>query len=339
MNAKRARSGSAVLLGPRCASWKPCYVVFCPKSCPCAVNVRQEILYVSFSYACPGHPHLLLPLLPLLLGVPDDAGAFSVIDLGMQRIGMVARNTAIATRALDVSRAGMGHLLPGKRALVRLPRTAGSGPVVVGAVWLQPRQLHHARYARYARGGQVVERRIVTSSFSSDDDREASSEAGKYSSSVDDVVGFGRVIRDPRKSKADVLRDSLASSANVPGNPKASAPGGASRTLEKTGKPVILSNSEMKTQDEWAQLDEHINEYPGERSFKAIGAGEADFVRSMRECVEKVVGGIEENQMDTKESSGGKYVSVTFRVVVQSAEEMKEIYELMKGDGRLKFFI
>ena len=176
---------------------------------------------------------------------------------------------------------------------------------------------------------------VLASSFSPDGASEGG-DPGKYSSSADDVVGFGRVIRDPRKSKADVLRDSLASTAAVPGNPKSAKP---ASTLEKTGKPIVLSDGDGKTADEWAQLDEHVNEYPGERSFKAIGAGEADFVRSMRECVERVVGGIEDGQMDTKESSGGKYVSVTFRVMIQSAEEMKEIYEGMKRDGRMKFFI
>jgi len=263
----------------------------------------------------------------------------------MQGIGKVAMRTVVAVvavRALHISRAGVGPL-QGQSPLVR-DSLGGFGH----------RQIHHARRAGRGRSrGRVVsvERTLVMSSFSSDDERDAkrderdaSGDAGKYSSSVDDVVGFGRVIRDPRKSKADVLRDSLASSANVPGNPKASrtsGPGGPlnSRTLEKTGKPIILGNADAKTQDEWAQLDEHINEYPGERSFKAIGAGEADFVRSMRECVEKVVGGIEDNQMDTKESSGGKYISVTFRVMVNSPDEMKEMYELMKGDGRLKFFI
>jgi len=286
----------------------------------------------------------------------SSSGAFSrrVLYKEMQGIGKVAMRTVVAVvavRAMHISRAGVGPL-QGQSPLVR-DSLGGFGH----------RQIHHARRAGRGRSrgrGRVVsvERTLVMSSFSSDDERDdkrderdakrderdASGDAGKYSSSVDDVVGFGRVIRDPRKSKADVLRDSLASSANVPGNPKASrtsGPGGPlnSRTLEKTGKPIILGNADAKTQDEWAQLDEHINEYPGERSFKAIGAGEADFVRSMRECVEKVVGGIEDNQMDTKESSGGKYISVTFRVMVQSPDEMKEMYELMKGDGRLKFFI
>lgn len=187
----------------------------------------------------------------------------------------------------------------------------------------------------------LARRDVHVSSFSSDGNDQSSSDSedgnsGKYSSSVDDVVGFGRVIRDPRKSKADVLRDSLASTAAVPGNPKASKSSGI---LEKTGKPIVLRNSEDKTQDEWAQLDEHVNEYPGERSFKAIGIGEADFVQSMRECVEQVVGAIEDGQVETKESSGGKYVSVTFKVMIQSADDMKEIYEGMKRDGRMKFFI
>ena len=279
----------------------------------------------------------------------SSSSAFSrrVLYKEMQGIGKVAMRTVVAVvavRAMHISRAGVGPL-QGQSPLVR-DSLGGFGH----------RQIHHARRAGRGRSrgrGRVVsvERTLVMSSFSSDDERDAkrderdaSGDAGKYSSSVDDVVGFGRVIRDPRKSKADVLRDSLASSANVPGNPKASrtsGPGGPlnSRTLEKTGKPIILGNADAKTQDEWAQLDEHINEYPGERSFKAIGAGEADFVRSMRECVEKVVGGIEDNQMDTKESSGGKYISVTFRVMVNSPDEMKEMYELMKGDGRLKFFI
>ncbi len=276
----------------------------------------------------------------------------------MQGIGKVARSTVVAARALHVSRAGMGPVpvKPVPSAPARLPRTAGSRQAGVvcgvggggggGMGALGPRQLHQARHARRGRG-VTAERTLVTSSFSPDDEgdtsndtssdtsSDTSNDTSKYSSSVDDVVGFGRVIRDPRKSKADVLRDSLASNAkSAPGDPSLNP-----RTLEKTGKPIILSNAETKTQDEWAQLDEHINEYPGERSFKAIGAGEADFVRSMRECVEKVVGGIEDSQVDTKESSGGKYVSVTFLVMVQSPEEMKEIYELMKGDGRLKFFI
>jgi hypothetical protein len=43
--------------------------------------------------------------------------------------------------------------------------------------------------------------------FSSSEDDE--SDGSKYSTSEDDVVGFGRVIRDPRMSKRDILKESL----------------------------------------------------------------------------------------------------------------------------------
>jgi len=48
-------------------------------------------------------------------------------------------------------------------------------------------------------------RRVLLFSFSQDDE----SDGAKYSTSEDDVVGFGRVIRDPRMSKRDILKDSL----------------------------------------------------------------------------------------------------------------------------------
>ena len=46
-----------------------------------------------------------------------------------------------------------------------------------------------------------------TKVFSSSEDDE--SDGAKYSTSEDDVVGFGRVIRDPRMSKRDILKESL----------------------------------------------------------------------------------------------------------------------------------
>lgn len=59
---------------------------------------------------------------------------------------------------------------------------------------------------------QLVCHRMMHSSrctkiFSSSEDEE--SDGAKYSTSEDDVVGFGRVIRDPRMSKRDILKESL----------------------------------------------------------------------------------------------------------------------------------
>jgi putative lipoic acid-binding regulatory protein len=146
----------------------------------------------------------------------------------------------------------------------------------------------------------------------------------KYSSSEDDVVGFGRVIRDPRKSKADVLRESL----------------GTDKVHQevKNINPTIMIDNENP--GEWDQLDQHINEYPGERTFKAIGFGGDEFVKAMRDCVESVLGTLDDTVVQTKESSGGKYISVTFGpVVVENPEQIKDIYSKMQEDGRMKFFL
>lgn len=151
-----------------------------------------------------------------------------------------------------------------------------------------------------------------------------SSDDSKYSSSADDVVGFGRVIRDPRKSKADVLRESL-------GTEKGSED-------VKNMNPTIMKDNENP--GDWEELDQHINEYPGERTFKAIGFGGSEFVQAMRDCVESVLGKIDDAAIHTKESSGGKYISVTFGpVVVDTPEQIKDIYGKMQQDGRMKFFL
>lgn len=154
-------------------------------------------------------------------------------------------------------------------------------------------------------------------------------ESSKYSSSEDDVVGFGRVIRDPRKSKAEVLRESL-------GGDKASSI--QELGSKKSIRPTILTNNGDRR--EWDELDQHVNEYPGERSFKAIGFGGDDFVKSMRDCVESVLGEINDAVVQTKESSGGNYISVSFGpVLVESPEQIKDIYSRMQQDGRMKFFL
>lgn len=169
-------------------------------------------------------------------------------------------------------------------------------------------------------------RRQCRATCSKGDGENSPDERNKYSTSEDDVVGFGRVIRDPRKTKTDILRESLVKDEK----------GG--NGVEKTGKPVILDGNQSEAQ--WEQLDEHINEYPGLRSFKAIGMGGDDFVKAMRACVEIVLGKVGDDVVATKLSSGGKYISVTFGPVrIDSPEQMKEIYERMQQDGRMKFFI
>jgi len=99
---------------------------------------------------------------------------------------------------------------------------------------------------------------------------------------------------------------------------------------------VFTDDSEEK----WRQLDSQVNEYPGQQYFKAIGVGGDDFVQAMTACVEEVVGKVHEECVAARPSSKGKYISVTLGPVwVQTPDDVLQIYNKMKQDGRLRYFI
>ena len=54
-----------------------------------------------------------------------------------------------------------------------------------------------------------------------------------------------------------------------------------------------------------------VNEYPGQRTFKAIGTGDQAFVAAMTACVEEVVGKVHEECISSRLSTKGNYISVT----------------------------
>jgi putative lipoic acid-binding regulatory protein len=57
-----------------------------------------------------------------------------------------------------------------------------------------------------------------------------------------------------------------------------------------------------------------VNEYPGQRTFKAIGTGDQAFVAAMTACVEEVVGTVHEECISSRLSTKGNYISVTGEV-------------------------
>ncbi|KVH97826.1 hypothetical protein Ccrd_000042 [Cynara cardunculus var. scolymus] len=79
--------------------------------------------------------------------------------------------------------------------------------------------------------------------------------------------------------------------------------------------------------DEWLSLDQKVNTYPTVRGFTAIGTGGDDFVQAM-------------GQVKQKMSSGGKYVSVNIGPVqVVSSEQVQAVYNAMRRDDRMKYFL
>ncbi|XP_076916600.1 uncharacterized protein LOC143576382 [Bidens hawaiensis] len=92
---------------------------------------------------------------------------------------------------------------------------------------------------------------------------------------------------------------------------------------------------------EWLTLNEKINTYPSARKFTAIGSGGDDFVRSMVVAVESVIQHpVPQGYVHKRVSSGGKYVSVNIGPVrVISKEQVQAVYNAMRSDDRMKFFL
>ncbi|KAI7750995.1 hypothetical protein M8C21_004198 [Ambrosia artemisiifolia] len=93
--------------------------------------------------------------------------------------------------------------------------------------------------------------------------------------------------------------------------------------------------------DEWLTLDQKVNTYPTVRGFTAIGTGGDDFVQAMVIAVESVVQHpIPQGHVKQKMSSGGKYVSVNIGPIqVVSSEQVQAVYNAMRRDVRMKYFL
>lgn len=75
-----------------------------------------------------------------------------------------------------------------------------------------------------------------------------------------------------------------------------------------------------------------LNEYPDYRVFKGIGEGGESFVKSMVAAVESVVGPVAPDQIREKESSAGRYVSVSVGpVLVSNADQVPPQYACCKS--------
>ena len=93
--------------------------------------------------------------------------------------------------------------------------------------------------------------------------------------------------------------------------------------------------------EEWKALNEKVNSYPTSVNFTAIGSGGDDFVQLMIGAVESVLEcAILEDDVKLILSSKGKYVSVRIRPVeVDSSDQVQAIYQAMKKDERMKYFL
>ncbi|KAJ4961834.1 hypothetical protein NE237_021744 [Protea cynaroides] len=117
-----------------------------------------------------------------------------------------------------------------------------------------------------------------------------------------------------------------------------------SKTEGRVGQTTNVVIGGTVTDDstsEWVSLDQKVNSYPTVRGFTAIGTGGDDFVHAMVIAVESVLQQpIPEGRVKQKLSSRGKYVSVNIGPVkVVSSEQVQAVYNAMRRDDRMKYFL
>ncbi|KAL9225551.1 hypothetical protein vseg_001458 [Gypsophila vaccaria] len=117
-----------------------------------------------------------------------------------------------------------------------------------------------------------------------------------------------------------------------------------SKTEGRVGQTTNVVIGGTVTDDsatEWLSLDQKVNSYPTVRGFTAIGTGGEDFVHSMIVAVESVLQQpIPKGQVKHKTSSRGKYISVNIGPVrVSSSEQVQAVYNAMRRDDRMKYFL
>jgi len=89
----------------------------------------------------------------------------------------------------------------------------------------------------------------------------------------------------------------------------------------------------------WKELDEKVNTYPSERKFQAIGQGGDAFVDEVVGLVEGALGGRKVENVTTRPSSKGKYVSANITVELLNGEEVIAVYAAIKGCDKIKWFL
>ncbi|PKA55533.1 hypothetical protein AXF42_Ash006735 [Apostasia shenzhenica] len=111
--------------------------------------------------------------------------------------------------------------------------------------------------------------------------------------------------------------------------------------VAQTTNVIIGGTVKDDATNEWLALDQKVNSYPTVRGFTAIGTGGDDFVNAMVVAVESVLQEpIPEDRVSHKLSSRGKYISVNIGPLrVVSSEQVQAVYNAMRRDERMKYFL
>lgn len=87
------------------------------------------------------------------------------------------------------------------------------------------------------------------------------------------------------------------------------------------------------------ELLESNHTFPGVYQIKAIGASEGDFVARVLDAAAEELASPAEIDHSTRETAGGRHVSVTMDVTVQNAEQVRAIYARIRELPGLVFVL
>ena len=74
-------------------------------------------------------------------------------------------------------------------------------------------------------------------------------------------------------------------------------------------------------------MNEDIFKFPCDYPIKVFGLNQPDLIDTVSTIVERYVGKLNSNQITHKNSSKGKYVSVTIRIIATSRKQLDSINE------------
>lgn len=114
-------------------------------------------------------------------------------------------------------------------------------------------------------------------------------------------------------------------------------------SIDETAKQIKLANAlkDYKDGDENKKsvFEDHVT-FPSEFMIKIIGMNEPTFIIDILNSVATVVNQAPEKiAFTTKETAGGKYLSISIKPVFKDADEVYAAYDAVSKDKRVKFVI
>lgn len=82
-----------------------------------------------------------------------------------------------------------------------------------------------------------------------------------------------------------------------------------------------------------------LQEFPCFYTFKIFGRQSKTFVERVRAAVAQTLGTVPQDCMKVRESSGGRYLSVTIEMQVHNQRQLEQVYEGLRVEAEVLFCI